>query len=206
MPKQTFLNLPQDKKEKIVAAARKEFSRVSLYEASISNIIKEADIPRGSFYQYFENKEDIFFLVLEEDRKINEDKFKDFLKNTEGDLIEAFIQLYEYLIQSFKLEENKNFFRNAFLNMSHRMEQTLAPELKKENKNGRFNEFIELINISKLNINVTDDVHTIFRILMALTMSNIVESFAKQLSFDESMQAYKKQMDLVKKGIYKYNA
>ncbi|MGF7060373.1 TetR family transcriptional regulator [Brassicibacter mesophilus] len=206
MPKQTFLNLPQDKKEKIITAARKEFSRVSLYEASISNIIKEADIPRGSFYQYFENKEDIFFLVLEEDRKINEDKFKDFLKNTEGDLIESFIQLYEYLIHSFKFKENKNFFRNAFLNMSHRMEQTLAPELKKENKNGRFNEFIELINISKLNINVTDDVRTIFRILMALTMSNIVESFAKRLSFDESMQAYKKQMDLVKKGIYKYNA
>jgi len=205
MPKQTFFNLSEDKKEKIIAAARKEFSRVPLYEASISNIIKYADIPRGSYYQYFDNKEDIFFLVLKDFANINEIKFKGFLKGSKGDLIEAFILLYEYLLQSFKFEENENFFRNTFLNMSHRMGQTLTPELKKENKDKKLKEVIELIDISKLNIRVIDDVPAVFKILMNLTMSNIVESFAKQLSFEESTASYKKQIELIKKGIYKDN-
>lgn len=203
MPKQTFFNLPEDKKEKIIAAARKEFSRVSLYEASISNIIKDADISRGSFYQYFENKEDAFFLVLEDLININEKKFKDILKETQGDLIKSFVIFYEYLLQFFTCEKNKNFFKNAFLNMSHRIEQTMTSGLKKKNNSEKFKGIIKLIDISKLNIKINEDIHTIFRVIVPLTTSNIVESFAKQLSFEKSVESYKKQLDIIKNGIYK---
>ncbi|KPU26367.1 TetR family transcriptional regulator [Caloranaerobacter sp. TR13] len=203
MPKQTFFNLPEDKKKKIIDAARKEFSRVPIYEASISNIIKNANIPRGSFYQYFENKEDIFFLVIKDFRDMNERKFKKFLVDTNGDLIEAFILLYEQLLHFLTNEEDKNFFKNAFLNMNHRIEQNIAPWLRKENKRKHLDELVKLIDLSKLNIKELDDVWIIFRILTKLTMGNIVESFAKKLSFDESMQLYKKQIKLIKNGIYK---
>lgn len=203
MPKQTFFNLPEDKKKKIINAARKEFSRVPIYEASISNIIKNANIPRGSFYQYFENKEDIFFLVLKDFRDMNERKFKKFLMDTNGDLIEAFILLYEQLLQFFTNEEDRNFFKNAFLNMNHRIEQNIAPWLRKENKRKHLDELVKLIDLSKLNITEQDDVFIIFKILTKLTMGNIVESFAKKLSFNESMQLYKKQIELIKNGIYK---
>ena len=50
MPKDTFLNLSEDKKNKIINAAKKEFARVPIEEASIKNIVEEAEIARGSFY------------------------------------------------------------------------------------------------------------------------------------------------------------
>lgn len=203
MPKQTFFNLPEDKKEKIIRAARKEFSRVSLYEASISNIIKEAEIPRGSFYQYFDNKEDVFFLVLENIREVIESKFKYFLNQTKGDLIEAFIFHNEYLLQSFIHAEDRNFFKNTFLNMNHKMSQTLAPDFKEERKGEKIKEIIEQIDTSKLKITKSDDVLIIFKILKNLTMSNLVESFAKQLAVEDSVKAYNKQIELIKKGIFK---
>ena len=53
MPKSTFYNLSKEKREKIEAAIKNEFGRNSFSKASISNIIQEANIPRGSFYQYF---------------------------------------------------------------------------------------------------------------------------------------------------------
>lgn len=59
MPKETFLNLSKEKQNKILNAAKKEFERVSLEQASIKNIVEEAGIARGSFYQYFESKEDL---------------------------------------------------------------------------------------------------------------------------------------------------
>lgn len=59
MPKETFLNLSKEKQNKILNAAKKEFERASLEQASIKNIVEEAGIARGSFYQYFESKEDI---------------------------------------------------------------------------------------------------------------------------------------------------
>ena len=59
MPKETFLKLPNEKKEKIIKAAQKEFERVPIEEVSIKNIVENAEIARGSFYQYFESKEDL---------------------------------------------------------------------------------------------------------------------------------------------------
>ena len=59
MPKETFLKLPQEKKTKIIKAAKKEFKRAPLEQASIKNIVEDAGIARGSFYQYFESKEDL---------------------------------------------------------------------------------------------------------------------------------------------------
>ena len=53
MPKQTFYKLPQEKQERILAAAKREFTQVRYSDASINQIIRDAGIPRGSFYQYF---------------------------------------------------------------------------------------------------------------------------------------------------------
>jgi len=53
MPTNTFFHLPEEKQQRLLDAAQIEFSRHSLQEASIANIVKLAGIPRGSFYQYF---------------------------------------------------------------------------------------------------------------------------------------------------------
>ena len=58
MPKKTFLNLSKEKQNIIIEASLKEFKTVLLKDASINKIIKDAQISRGSFYNYFD---DIFF-------------------------------------------------------------------------------------------------------------------------------------------------
>lgn len=66
MPNDTFYNLNDDKKQKIFDAAVQEFSTHRFSESSINQIVKTAGIPRGSFYQYFRDKEDIFEYVFKE--------------------------------------------------------------------------------------------------------------------------------------------
>ena len=65
MPTNTFFNLPIEKKKKIMNAAKSEFVEYSFYDASINRIIKNAGISRGSFYMYFENKEELFLYILD---------------------------------------------------------------------------------------------------------------------------------------------
>ncbi len=60
MPSNTFLNLPEDKRTRLMDAASREFSAKPYNEASINKIIQEAGIPRGSFYMYFQDKEELF--------------------------------------------------------------------------------------------------------------------------------------------------
>jgi AcrR family transcriptional regulator len=66
VPKDTFYNLSEAKKRRIFDAAVQEFSTRRFSEASINQIVKAAGIPRGSFYQYFSDKEDIFRYMFEE--------------------------------------------------------------------------------------------------------------------------------------------
>lgn len=60
MPSNTFLNLPEDKQSRLMDAASREFSAKPFNEVSINKIIQEAEIPRGSFYMYFQDKEELF--------------------------------------------------------------------------------------------------------------------------------------------------
>ena len=60
MPSSTFLNLPEDKQNRLMDAASREFSARPYNEASINKIIQDAGIPRGSFYMYFQDKEELF--------------------------------------------------------------------------------------------------------------------------------------------------
>lgn len=64
MPKETFFNRPLVKRDKLIEASVNEFARKSCAEASINRIIQTAVIPRGSFYQYFSGKMDLFQYVL----------------------------------------------------------------------------------------------------------------------------------------------
>jgi AcrR family transcriptional regulator len=64
VPKDTFINLPDAKRKAVFDAAVKEFSVHMFSEASINRIVKAAEIARGSFYQYFESKEDLFSYVI----------------------------------------------------------------------------------------------------------------------------------------------
>jgi len=97
VPSSTFLNLPAEKQEKLLEAATREFSHKPFNEASINQIIREAGIPRGSFYMYFQDKEDLFryllkgyvdqlFMLLEE-----------FLLRVRGDIFRALLDLYDYI-------------------------------------------------------------------------------------------------------------
>lgn len=66
MPTERFYRLPRAKADAIRMAALREFKRVPLEEASINRIIRDADISRGSFYTYFEDKKDLLRWLIDD--------------------------------------------------------------------------------------------------------------------------------------------
>jgi AcrR family transcriptional regulator len=77
MPKQTFFNLPEEKRETIFNAAVEEFAQYGLENASTNRIVKNSGIAKGSFYQYFEDKQDVFMHML----SVIEQKEMEFFKD-----------------------------------------------------------------------------------------------------------------------------
>jgi AcrR family transcriptional regulator len=77
MPKHTFFNLPREKRETIMNAAIEEFAEYGLENASTNRIVKNSGIAKGSFYQYFEDKQDVFTHMLEVAEQQEMEFFKD---------------------------------------------------------------------------------------------------------------------------------
>jgi TetR/AcrR family transcriptional regulator len=65
MPKETFFNLPADKRQAILDLAIEEFAAHDYKNASISRIVERAGIAKGSFYQYFADKQDLYLYLVE---------------------------------------------------------------------------------------------------------------------------------------------
>lgn len=203
MPKQTFFNLPIKKQENLIHSAKKEFSRVPLNKASISNIVKNAGIARGSFYQYFDDKEDAFYFLLEQQTKKNNEEFTSMLKEKGGDLFDAFIEIFQKMLTEFQDQENRSFFQNVFLNMDYKMENKLTRNFNEADPNNQFSQFIAFIDIDKLNISSKEKVIHVMQIVTAVTFQNLMQNFAIKSTYEETINNYKFEMDLLKKGLYK---
>lgn len=65
MPTQTFWNLSEAKRQTLIDLAVEEFANNDYDNASISRIVARAGIAKGSIYQYFTDKQDLFLFLVD---------------------------------------------------------------------------------------------------------------------------------------------
>lgn len=99
MPTETFLRLPEEKRTRLVDAAWEEFLRVPFEEVSINKIILRARIPRGSFYQYFADKKDLFYHLLGDMLGYLLEQYAGVLRRHEGDMFRTQVQCFDLVLQ-----------------------------------------------------------------------------------------------------------
>ncbi len=66
MPKPTWHNLDEQRRERVLAAALAEFGRHGYSGGSLNVIAREAGVAKGSLFQYFDDKFDFFAHVAEQ--------------------------------------------------------------------------------------------------------------------------------------------
>ena len=95
MPSDTFFRLPEEKRRRLMDAAWEEFTSVRFSDASINRIIRTANIPRGSFYQYFTDKDDLFSYLVRPLQQHFFDLARDEVEKAAGDLSRAPLAIYD---------------------------------------------------------------------------------------------------------------
>lgn len=198
MPKETFFNLKEVKKEKIEKALINEFSRVSFQQASISNIVAEAEIPRGSFYQYFEDKEDAIKYIIQKFIQIEHKKMNQLLIDSNKDIFESIYKYYNYIIESTE-NENLRLIRNIFQEL--RKNNISIFEIKDETKNKE--EISKFIKTDNLNLEEDDDIKYFMKILTTITRAVASEVITKKITKKDGEKSLKRQLEILKKGMQK---
>ena len=203
MPTSTFYNLPDEKKEKLLNAIKAEFTRVTYNKISINKIIKAAEISRGSFYQYFEDKDDMLSYIMLGYQKGVFELAKQSLINSNGDIFQMFLDIYHFAIDFVMEERTNNFLKNVFADT--RINTGLFTKRSKEEVlNNLTEQFLPFANLDLLDLQSKKDLPNLVELLAATTRDAIAETF---IDFDESERSktdYYIKIDLLKRGLSRH--
>ena len=200
MPKETFLKLSKEKQQNVINAAKKEFARVPIENVSIKNIVEEADIARGSFYQYFESKEDLLIYILKENSEELNNKLKNKLKEINGNIFELYVFLYDSMIEEFTDNSDQELFRQIFINLKSSDENVF--DLVKRTKPQDIIDYYEQIDKTNLKIKNYEDLVIVCDMLNVITRRALIKNF-KNKSKEECRKLFLKEIEYLKHGIEK---
>ncbi|MCQ2513861.1 MAG: TetR/AcrR family transcriptional regulator [Ruminococcus sp.] len=117
MIKSTFYNLPEEKRNRIIDAVMMEFASSSTEKVSINRIIKTADISRGSFYQYFDDKVDLIEVITKFIIGISIEKINSVIEASGGDVFYTYIELFKIITNMGNDTKTKSVLKNLFKNL-----------------------------------------------------------------------------------------
>lgn len=198
MPKETFFNLEAAKQEKIIQAAVNEFTKHELHKSRVSNIIKEADIPRGSFYQYFVDIDDLFYFVI--DSEFDKIIYSGLSESEKTDDLFEFVRL-SFVIdyKSYLNNVKHSFMRNVFKSIGGNYEYL-------EYHNSKRRKYI-LDVLNKLDLSMLrpmDDQRLIefYEFLQEIKRSILNKAVVNNLTFEDASKQLEWKLDIIKQGAY----
>ncbi len=204
MPKQTFFNLSESRQKMILDAALTEFGSRPFEYANISEIIRETGISRGSFYQYFDDKSDLFDYLLQMIGQAKAD-FYGSLFDFQKDM--PFLDRLEALyIEGVRFSKTYP----QYVNLSRQLIASADPrvvEQQKQSIDGARNLFLTLIRHDIGKKRLRDDLDpNLFATLVTDVMTHIMLGKYLEINLDQdAFKAEIKQLiDLFRKGTNPY--
>lgn len=116
MIKATFCNLPEGKKQRVLNAIIKEFASADNDKVSINRIIKDANISRGSFYQYFDDKLDLVEVVIRYFIDLSIEDVHRAVAVSDGDIFYTFECVFDVIASFAEDEEKKSVIKMLLCN------------------------------------------------------------------------------------------
>lgn len=179
MPKETFFNLPLVKRDKLIEASVNEFARKSCAEASINRIIQMAVIPRGSFYQYFSGKTDLFQYVLHHYGEQMESLILQELWRCGGKLLELPLAFYNSVLLNIQDKRSPLVLLPDILRRNADMEQTaMMPDAMQA--------VLEQADWSGLRVESPEERLCLLELLFSSVRRSLMEVFCGKLPPEES--------------------
>lgn len=131
MPKQTYFNLSDEKRRKVYETLLCCFKEKALKDVTVKEIVSELEIPRGSFYQYFDSINEAYFYVLEEELIEIHESFLHLLRENDMNITQALDLFGELAADEIFTEKNYRLYRSRYLGHDPELEKQWQAYRKK---------------------------------------------------------------------------
>lgn len=123
----TFLNLPEEKKTRILDTAIHEFAEKGYGSASINSMVNRLGISKGSIFQYFNNKKSLYFYVFDYAVGLVRRTLVQVKEDTENE--EVFERIHKSLLAGIEFIQKHPYIYRIYLNLQLGDETPLRYEL-----------------------------------------------------------------------------
>ncbi|MGI5064762.1 TetR/AcrR family transcriptional regulator [Treponema putidum] len=205
MPKKTFLNLPQEKQQRILETCKKEFEKKPIFQASVSDIVNTLGIARGSFYQYFENLEECFFTILSSENMDVHALFQESLQENDNDFFNALLRYAGILSKELYKKSKRNLYKNRFLYWTPNLDKAWSEYRKKylQTEKVADMEKVYFSNLEKnsLSVSTNEDIKELIEFTKAIVHNLISRSFIENWGPKNFIEHFEKQILWMKNGL-----
>ena len=200
MIKKTFYNLPDDKRQRIIDAIMMEFSSSTSEKVSINRIIKNANISRGSFYQYFDDKVDLVEILTKVFVNKSIDRANIVLQKTNGDIFYTYAKLFDILTDLANDEKNKTVLKNLLNNIKANDNLISEYFITRYDCNDFTNEITTLFNTDNLKYKDKEDIKFLSQILSQVLKNAIFDHFVLGEDCEKIKISYLRKLEIIKSG------
>lgn len=200
MIKSTFYNLPDAKRQRVIDAIVLEFSNTEDEKVSINRIIKRANISRGSFYQYFDDKVDLVEVLLKSfvDRVlVGVNKAFD---ASQGDIFETFGALLDIIVACGDDPVRHVVLKRLMRNL--RVNNDLISDYMTNRFRGidEFKDCCKHFNRSNLRFQSDEDLELMAQMLTGMLKNALFNYYVTEADYEQVKQRYLKKIQIVRQG------
>ena len=178
-----------------MAAARAEFLRVPYEDASINRIIREAGIPRGSFYMYFTDKEDLFRYLMESYGELLIQRMGERLDRNHGDLFAAALDLFDHMQANWREGEFREMA--AILHRNRQLQPGLV--LNRQGSCAMLDRLRDKIDLFRLDLRTETDLPDLFHLMVAAAAGSVVAA-GKEGGPEQARARLVRMLELLQRG------
>ena len=204
MPSQTFFNLSEEKRERLIQGAMKEFVEVPLHKASVSNIIINAKISRGSFYQYFEDINDLYIYLLGLFYQNTNNLLQTCIQKKDGDFIDGLAEFGNRYIRSIMTNKKVGFYKNMYLNMNYKLQTEMInnqSNAEKRSTEKGLQGILSKINFDTVSIDEEKEISDIIDFCINILNQTIIEGFYAGWSVLKTQETFQKRLNWIGQGV-----
>jgi TetR/AcrR family transcriptional regulator len=124
-------NLPEDKKEKIIAASLQEFAAKGYEQASTNTITHDAGISKGLLFHYFGSKKKLFLWLVDHCLELGQQWFRQKKLTLSSDIVERALEIGVLKLEYFHQHQRVSLFlATAFMDPPKELQDEMAARIK----------------------------------------------------------------------------
>ncbi|EMF0067725.1 TetR/AcrR family transcriptional regulator [Enterococcus hirae] len=197
MPKSTFLNLPNEKKQRLIEILLENFSARHISQVKVADIVEDMAMSRGAFYKYFEDLEDAYTYTIQ---YYSIQIHRDILKYISQNKQDFFQGIENYLAWCSELEQKSSYWQ-AIRFLTRSDDFTNHQRTKPSAESGRLKEWFKLLKANDFHITSEEEAISFLYFVMDLVINSLTDYIANDWTTDELLQDYRYKVKWLQRGL-----